>query len=192
MVLYGPQNLPFIECPLREVPLYMCVCVCVCISDVYHENFSYHISRLLMLMIWIYITIWRHIHYLRTCKSHANHNEEAGKHAGYNNELYMTWYYLVEGSYDNSDSSEAINIQSLIFRKPKSRAKVHIVSHLIKIGIKNYLYHIILQTLISWCIFISSILHVTALYTYVHISVYVYTCVCVYICIDLQAFTVIV
>ena len=26
------------------------------------------------------------------------------------NELYMMWYYLVEGSYNNSDSSEAINI----------------------------------------------------------------------------------
>ena len=30
-------------------------------------------------------------HTLLTCKSHANYNEEAGKHAGYNNELYMTW-----------------------------------------------------------------------------------------------------
>ena len=29
---------------------------------------------------------------LLTCKSRANHNEEAGKHAGYNNELYMTWH----------------------------------------------------------------------------------------------------
>ena len=27
-------------------------------------------------------------HTLLKCKSHANHNEEAGKHAGYNNELY--------------------------------------------------------------------------------------------------------
>ena len=35
---------------------------------------------------------------LLTCKSHTNHKEEAGKHAGYNNELYMMWYhnYLVE------------------------------------------------------------------------------------------------
>ena len=49
-------------------------------------------------------------HTLLTCKSHANHNEEAGKNVGYNNELYMMWYYLVEGLYDNSDSSEAITI----------------------------------------------------------------------------------
>ena len=33
---------------------------------------------------------------LLTCKSHINHKEEAGKHVGYNNELYMMWYYLVE------------------------------------------------------------------------------------------------
>ena len=32
-------------------------------------------------------------HTLLTCNSH---DEETGKHAGYNNELYMTWYYLVE------------------------------------------------------------------------------------------------
>ena len=47
-------------------------------------------------------------HTLLTCKSHANHNEGAGKHAGYNNELYITC--LVEESYDNLDSSEAITI----------------------------------------------------------------------------------
>ena len=52
------------------------------------------------------------------CISHANLNEfkETDKHAGYNNELYITWYYLVEGSYDNSYSLEAITIQSLIFK----------------------------------------------------------------------------
>ena len=66
-------------------------------------------------------------HTLLTCKSHANHNEEAGKHAGYNNELYMMWYYLVEGSYNNSDSSETIIIQSLIFRKPRNSAKAVIL-----------------------------------------------------------------
>ena len=33
---------------------------------------------------------------LLTCKSHTNHKEEAGKHAGYNNELYMMWHYLIE------------------------------------------------------------------------------------------------
>ena len=32
---------------------------------------------------------------LLTCKSHINH-KEAGKHVGYNNELYMMSYYLVE------------------------------------------------------------------------------------------------
>ena len=37
-------------------------------------------------------------HTLLTCKSHANHIEEASKHSSYNNELFMTWYYLVEGS----------------------------------------------------------------------------------------------
>ena len=31
-------------------------------------------------------------HTLLVCKSHANHNEGAGKHAGYNNEQYMIWY----------------------------------------------------------------------------------------------------
>ena len=60
---------------------------------------------------------------LLTCKSHAYHNKEAGKHAVYNNELYMTRYYLVEGSYDYSDYSEAINIQSVIFRKPRNSTK---------------------------------------------------------------------
>ena len=49
----------------------------------------------------------------------------------------MMWYYLVEGSYDNSDSSEAITIQSLIFRKPRNSAKTHIVSHY-KIDIKLF------------------------------------------------------
>ena len=83
----------------------------MCITETFHTTYhgsSYsryeYISRLTS-------------HALLTCKSH---DEEAGKHAGYNNELYMTWYCLVEGS---CDTSEAITIQSLIFRKPKNRAK---------------------------------------------------------------------
>ena len=47
-------------------------------------------------------------HTLLTCKSHANHNEEAGKHAGYN----------------KLDSSEAITKRSLIFTKPKNEQKL--------------------------------------------------------------------
>ena len=31
-------------------------------------------------------------HTLLTYKLHANHNEEAGKHAGYNNELYGRFF----------------------------------------------------------------------------------------------------
>ena len=87
---------------------------------------------------------------LHTCKSHTYHNKEAGKHAVYNNELYMTWYYLVKGSYDNSDYSEAITIQSVIFRKPRNCTKT--VTYLNKINLHRYkiiLYHIISQTLIS-------------------------------------------
>ena len=37
--------------------------------------------------------------YLHANHMHANHNEEAGKYAGYNNELYMMWYYVVEGQF---------------------------------------------------------------------------------------------
>ena len=33
-------------------------------------------------------------HTFLTCKSHANHNEEAGKHVSYNSELYMMWHYV--------------------------------------------------------------------------------------------------
>ena len=52
-------------------------------------------------------------HTLLTRKSNANHNKDAGKHAGYNNCIY-----------DVVDSSEAITIRSVIFRKPKNRTKI--------------------------------------------------------------------
>ena len=66
-------------------------------------------------------------HKLLTCKSYANHNEGAGKQVIVMN---CTWLICIlagclmfEGSFDNSDSSEIITIQSLIVRKPKNRAK---------------------------------------------------------------------
>ena len=81
-------------------------------------------------------------HTLLACKSRANHIEEAGKHVGYNNELYMMWYYLVEGSYDNSDSSEAITIRSLIFTEPEKLSHyIYIDSKLFYIIYCVHLYH---------------------------------------------------
>ena len=73
----------------------------MCITETFHITYhSYEMN--------IYHDMTSHK--LRACKSHANCNEEADKHAGYNNELYMMRYYLIEGSYDNSDSSEAITM----------------------------------------------------------------------------------
>ena len=51
----------------------------MCITETFH--ITYHSSHNMI----IYYDMTSHT--LLTCKSYANHNEEAGKHAGYNNEL---------------------------------------------------------------------------------------------------------
>ena len=80
------------------------------------------VSRLLIFMIWIHITIWRHIHYL-----HANHNEGVDKQVIIMN--YMSLICILisclmfEGSFDNFDSLKTLTMRPLFFRKPNTRAK---------------------------------------------------------------------
>ena len=69
----------------HTVVIYLVICwLVMCIMKTFHT--TYHGSS--------YSRYDITLHTLFTWKSHANHNEEAGKHANYNNELYMTWYYL--------------------------------------------------------------------------------------------------
>ena len=62
----------------------------ICITETLH--ITLHVTALNIHDMNIYHDMTSHT--LLTCKLHANHNEEAGKHAGYNNELYMMWYYV--------------------------------------------------------------------------------------------------
>ena len=64
----------------------------------YHKNFSYHMSWLVIFTIWIYYHDMTS-HTLLTCKSHADHNEEAGAQVIIMNCIWIICviavYYLV-------------------------------------------------------------------------------------------------
>ena len=135
----------------------------MCITETFH--ITYHDSSYTHNMN-IYHDMTSHI--LLTCKSHTNY--KVRMQAIITNCIWRGISYVVEGSYDNSDFSEAITIWSLIFRKLKNRVKTvtMYVTWIKLIYVNRKLYYIIsyhkhlYHGISLYCLYCTS-LHITDL-----------------------------